>query len=58
MPTEGTDEVVPPPPPPEQPQAGGTLSFVSVTYVSVAVQRYTSLPQAAPAAPAPETPAA
>jgi hypothetical protein len=55
---DGAGEVVPPPPPPEQPQSGGTLSFVSVTYVSVAVQRYTSLQQAAPAAPATETPEA
>jgi hypothetical protein len=55
---DGAGEVVPPPPPPEQPQSGGTLSFVSLTYVSVAVQRYTSLQQAAPAAPATETPEA
>jgi hypothetical protein len=55
---DGAGEVVPPPPPPEQPQSGGTLSFVSVTYVSVAVQRYTSLQQAAPAAPTTETPEA
>ena len=52
-----TSDVPVPPAPPEVPQTG-VSSFVRVTYVSVAIQRYSSLRAAAPSSTSPSAEAA
>jgi hypothetical protein len=54
--SEGATAEAAAPPAPEQPQPSAAFTFTSVTYVSVAVQRYTSLQEAVPVVP--PTPAA